>query len=145
MVKSEDILKDDQSFVKTESGTLARKGSVAAMLLNASVLDELLPQLPSSAKEEEVDKILTDIRSLMPTLHAIHLFDFFSPLEWLQAKPRSQEGRIVIALLYLQQYPQLMNRDILNRLQQIKEQVSLETKQEIEQLLRLAEHSASTL
>lgn len=145
MVRSEDVLKDDQTFVQTQSGTLARKGSVAAMLLNARALDELLPQPSSSAKEEELGKILADIRSLVPTLHAIHLFEFFSPLEWLQAQPRSQEGRIVIALLYLQQYPQLMNRDILNRLQQIKEQVSLETRQEIEQLLCLAGHSASTL
>lgn len=131
MVKSEDVLGTDQTFVKTQDGTLARKGSVAAMLLNARSLDVLLSQASSPGVQEEIRKTLNDVGSLLPALHAINLFEFFSPLEWLQESPKFQEGRSLI----LQHHPQFVDQRILTRLKQMENQVSETTQQEIQRLL----------
>jgi len=133
MVKPEDVLKDGQSFIETKDGTPARKGTVAAIMLNARTLDHLLRQ--PSARQSEISQVLADVRSLVPTLHAIQLFDFFTPLEWLQTTPKFQEGRSLIAILYLQQYPERVDQEIYAQLHRIKEMASGITQKEIEQLI----------
>jgi hypothetical protein len=135
MVRSEDVLKDDQSFVQTQSGTLARKGTVAATMLNARALDHLLSQPLSVEGEKELKHILEDVQLLLPMLHAIQLFEFFSPIEWLQTSPKLQEGRILIAILYLQQHPELVDQQIITHLHKLKGSVSKATEREIQKLV----------
>lgn len=130
MVKPEDVLKDDQNFTNG-----ARKGSIAATILNANELDSLLKQQDSEERNRKIEMTIQDIRDLVPALHTVALFDFFTPLEWLQTLPVLREGKAFVAVLYLQQYPQMLNHELRSRLDQVKRISSSFLKKEIEKLL----------
>lgn len=134
MVKPEDVLKDDQNFTNTERGS-ARKGSIAATILNASELDSLLKQPDSEERNKKIEAAIHDVRDLVPSLHTVALFDFFTPLEWLQSLPALREGKAFVAVLYLQQYPRMLNHELRTRLDQVKRIASPHLKKEIEKLL----------
>lgn len=139
MVKAEDVLTNDQTFFKTKDGTIARKGTIAAAILNANYLEELMGQAQSSTRDSKIKTIIQDIHSLLPGIHALNLFEFFTPIEWLQCSKKLKEGRILIATLYLQRHPELVDSEVLNALQQIKPKTHLELKMEIDKLL--ADHA----
>ncbi|MCE5316231.1 MAG: hypothetical protein LLG04_02560 [Parachlamydia sp.] len=134
MVKPDDVLKDDQSFTNTERGS-ARKGSIAATILNANELDSLLGQPSSEERNRRIEATIQDIRDLVPALHTVALFDFFTPLEWLHTLPALREGRAFVAILYLQQYPRMLDHELRSRLDQVKKIASPDLKKEIEKLL----------
>lgn len=135
MVKANDILSDNQSFLQTSSGLLARKGSIAATILNAHSLEALLKEPESTERQVQIEGVLEDIRALLPTLHAVNLFQFFTPFEWLQEGSSFQEGRSLVALLYLQHYPQLIDALLINHLQNLLPHVSTITQKEINKIL----------
>lgn len=132
MVKTQDLLKNNPTCIEIPAGTPARKGSIAATILNAKELDMLLKMPPSTSKRNQIAEVIQDIKLMLPSLHAVNLFQFFTPLEWLQDPNR--EGRCFVALLYLQSYPHLIDRNIQARLAQIKLTASTELKAEIERM-----------
>lgn len=96
-----------------------RKGTIAAMLSNASVLNQLLQQAEHSKEDEkQIIELCTAIKSLIPSLKTTGMFDLFTPFEWLNSK--EQLGRVLIVILYLQQYPQEINSNIKTLLENIK-------------------------
>ncbi len=112
MVKADDVLKDDQNFAHVPERGTARKGSIAATILNANELEAILKLPPSVERNQTLEAIVQDIRDLVPALHAVALFDFFTPLEWLHTLPALREGKAYVAVIYLQQYRQFLTHEI---------------------------------
>lgn len=116
MVKPNEVLGDGQNFLKTADGTMARKGSIAALMATANAID--------NTKTSDISEDLEDIRSLIPTLHGLGFFEFFTPLEWLQEIPKLREGKCWVALLYIQTHPEKMTESIRLRFLEILPMVS---------------------
>lgn len=71
-IRPEDVLPggaDDASF----GGVTARKGTVAAFVANAKLLDDL----PVGSPEREA--VLAQLRELAPALRAVGVLDVFTP------------------------------------------------------------------
>lgn len=138
MVKSQDVLNDEQDFLNAKDNIQVRKGTIAATLLNAKALDELFKEPESKEKKAKFNEVVQDIRDLVPSLHGVNLFQFFTPIEWFQAPSGSfQQGRAFVAVLYLQQYPQFLDKNIQARLREIEKEAVPELKKEIQMLQSL--------
>ena len=107
-----------------ESGP-ARKGTVAATLNNIALLNSLLSEQASPENQVKTDKVIEAITSLIPSLRFIGVFDLFTTEEWLSAK--DQPGRVLVAVLYLQKYPQNITPAIKQLLMQIRGQTRIKT------------------
>ncbi len=95
----------------------ARMGTVAATLNNVALLNKLLllPATPETAAE--IDEIARAVKVLLPSLRAIGMFNFFSVDEWLG--DHAQPGRAVVALWYLQKYPEEISPTVKRSLREI--------------------------
>ena len=93
----------------------ARKGTVAATLNNIALLDQLFS---NNANQEQIADIKKAVIELMPSLKAIGVFDFFSPIEWFNLE---HLGRTYVALLYLKYYPDEINKEIADKLKKINQ------------------------
>jgi hypothetical protein len=69
-VRPQDILPDGADTT-TLDGKTARKGSVAAFVANARIFEQL-PQAGTDASA-----VLDELRTLLPTLQAVGVFDVF--------------------------------------------------------------------
>ncbi|MDM0005884.1 hypothetical protein QTI51_12470 [Variovorax sp. J22G73] len=69
-MQAQDVLPDGQDFTVI-NGTTLRKGSVAAFLANARVLED------ANASAEDRQTAQQDLRSLIPALETLGLFDIF--------------------------------------------------------------------
>ena len=67
--KPEDILPDDKSYVEKDGQTI-RKGSVAAALANAKIVES------ETASKEDKQAALDNLKELAPTLINFELMDF---------------------------------------------------------------------
>ncbi|MDF3047069.1 MAG: hypothetical protein K0R73_187 [Candidatus Midichloriaceae bacterium] len=101
-----------------ESGQ-ARKGTVAATLNNIALLNGLLSEKTSPENELKIQKIIDAITPLIPSLRVIGVFDLFTVDEWLLTD--AQPGRILVAALYIKQYPQTITPQNKQRLLQIRD------------------------
>jgi hypothetical protein len=74
VVLSEEVLNEKQILSHSQKGTFARKGAIAAMMLKARRLYDLLSQNPSPAEDEEINIILRDTHPVKvqdkPSRHA---------------------------------------------------------------------------
>lgn len=95
----------------------ARKGSVAATLNNIALLDRLFLE---NADQEQIANVKKAVTELMPSLKAIGIFDFFNPIEWLHPK---RLGRSYVSILYLKHYPEEINKEIADKLQEINQTI----------------------
>jgi hypothetical protein len=115
----ENVLPQGQDFSKSvnpytgESG-LARKGTVAASLNNVALLNKLLKPANNQAELEQIKEIIGAINKLVPSLVVIGMFNLFELEEWITSK--DQTGRIVAAVLCLQQYPEKLTPAIKAKL-----------------------------
>lgn len=105
-----------------ESGP-ARKGTVAATLNNVALLNKYLSENMSSNDAAKVQELSEAINPLIPSLRVVGVFDLFTPEEWLSSK--SQPGRVLAAVFYLQKYPQEITPNIRKQLKQIKNQTKI--------------------
>lgn len=71
-VRPEDILPDDADTASF-AGNSARKGTIAAFVANAKLLDELAHGSP------EREAVLTQLRLLAPGVRGVGLLDVFTP------------------------------------------------------------------
>ncbi len=135
-VQPQDVLKDESSETVTDSGVSVRKGTIYATILNIRQFDQLIKENDSSEKSEKIEKIKQDISSVIPALEAVKLFELFSPEEWLIYRP-GNEGRLLVGLLYLQQFPQHWNAKIIDDLNKNLENFSWELQQEIKKTMNV--------
>lgn len=96
----------------------ARKGTVAATLNNIALLNRLLLD---NAEHDKIAPIKKAIIDLMPSLKAVGIFDLFDPLEWISSQ--NHPGRTYVAILYLKHYPEEMNKEIVHKLEMVKEAI----------------------
>jgi hypothetical protein len=71
-VRPEDVLADEVNST-TLNGTEVRKGSVAAFIANAKILESLAPTDPGYSAVE------AQLRALVPALRAVGVLDVFAP------------------------------------------------------------------
>jgi hypothetical protein len=95
----------------------ARKGTVAATLNNIALLDRLFLE---NIDQEQIVNVKKAVIELMPSLKAIGVFDFFNLIEWINPK---HLGRTYVALLYLKYYPDEVNKEIVDKLQEINQTI----------------------
>lgn len=98
-----------------------RKGTVAATLNNIALLNHLLAA-NSEKSRDEVQCIKEAVVELLPSLRAVGVFDLFSIEEWISTN--DQLGRIFVAVLYLQRYPDKSSEIISQKLTGIYETTS---------------------
>jgi len=70
-MKAEQVLPDEQNFVES-NGLVVRKGSVAAFIANALILQD-----PNASAAERAEAE-SDLRELIPALKQLRLFEVFS-------------------------------------------------------------------
>ncbi len=71
-IRPEDVLADDADDARF-GGVTARKGTVAAFVANAKLLDDLPSESPGRAA------VLAQLRALAPALRAVGVLDVFTP------------------------------------------------------------------
>ncbi len=96
-------------------GQVVRKGTIGATFINALQLDELLL---TKGHNNDIEGLIKDQRGLGLGLKATHLFETMPIIDWL--KDNQRPGRIMIAVLALQECPDLMTAEIKSRLKQIQ-------------------------
>lgn len=70
-MKAEQILPDNQNFIERD-GVIVRKGSVAAFIANALILED-----PDTTADERA-QAARDLRELLPALRQLRLFEVFA-------------------------------------------------------------------
>ena len=99
----------------------ARKGTVAATVNNVALLNKALTaEVPD---DKHIEALIDAMKALIPSLRVIGMFDVLSVDAWLADD--KQPGRILIAALYLQNYPKEMTPEIRQRLNTIKAQTKI--------------------
>lgn len=129
-----DILPDQVQGRILGDNVFVRKGTVFAMMQNARLFDKVREMPESAEKEEKLAQIKLDLKNIMPGLKANGLFDFFQPIEWLEAKG-DEEGRIFVALIFLEMYPEKKDEVIYARLCELTQTASLAVKDQLVQTI----------
>jgi hypothetical protein len=96
-------------------GQVVRKGTIGATFINALQLDKLLL---TKGHNNDIEGLIKDQRGLGSGLKATHLFETMPIIDWL--KDDQRPGRIMIAVLALQECPELMTAEIKRRLQALQ-------------------------
>ncbi len=117
----EDILSDGEDHTNavnpfTGFQGRARKGTVAATLSNIALLDRLFLE---EGNENQIHDIKNAVIELLPSLRAVGMFSLFDPLEWVNNE--KHWGRIYIGLLYLRQFSEEINDEIVCQLLEIEQ------------------------
>jgi len=112
-VSAEKVFPGDGNGIVVK-GTYVRKGTIAATFHNVLALDKLLS---SNAPESQINAILNDQRPLGRGLYVVDLFEI-QPIEgWLRNPNRP--GKMMVAVLALQESPELMTDSVRSRLKEI--------------------------
>lgn len=115
-----------------ESGP-TRKGIIAATLNNVVLLNRLISEPASKENQQKIQNLVEAITPLLPSLRVVGVFDFFSPEEWMGSE--EQPGRTLIAVLYLQKYPENITPEVNERLKQLKGRTKKVLSEEIGKIL----------
>lgn len=104
-----------------ESG-LARKGTVAATLNNVARLNHLLKQEETPELRQEIIEISSAINTLIPSLQAIGMFNFFEPDFWISRG--EQPGKVIVICLYFKHYPEKYTAELREKLGNVRSETS---------------------
>jgi hypothetical protein len=116
----------------TIKGTYVRKGTIGATIENVQALDKLLAE---KGGEAEIAQLMKDQRPLGRSLYVLDLFEM-QPIEgWF--KDTSRQGKILVAVMTLEECPELMTPGIKARLAELKASVHPVVKGEIKSLLEV--------
>jgi hypothetical protein len=97
---------------------VVRKGTIGTTIINVARLNQLLDKEKLSAEEvEEFQAICAIERNLINSLDVLGMFDIFSPAEWLNSD--QMPGRIYVAMLYLEAYPEKITSEMEKQLEHI--------------------------
>ena len=102
---------------------LARKGTVGAVLNNIVRLNNLVQS--NNPDNEAIRSLINSIQELIPALNCIGMFDLFRVEDWLI--DQLQPGKQLVALLYLQHYPEQVCDNIREKLLTLNKNKYLQT------------------
>ena len=115
-----------------ESGNV-RKGTIAATIYNVALLNTALTAPSTEKNQQQINQLIEEILRLIPSLKVVAMFDLFTPGEWMTDK--TQPGRILTALLYLQKYPKKITSENKTQIQALHQSTHIkEIKDIIDQL-----------
>lgn len=118
-MRIDDITNDQESGIMV-GGTFVRKGTIFTTVMNARLFDQLITEEASEEKIQKINAVVHDINELIPSLDSMGMFDFFTPIEWLQDGEK-QPGRALVALLYLQANPAKLKDNVRHYLPALRE------------------------
>jgi len=96
-----------------------RKGTIGTMMKNVALIET---NKDPSKRAQILREIESDVGELVPSLKALGMFEFFTILEWLQNPKR--EGRVLVGLLYLQQFPDELTREVRARVNELAQDLA---------------------
>ncbi|MBA3812896.1 MAG: hypothetical protein H0X26_00145 [Alphaproteobacteria bacterium] len=111
-------------------GIEVRKGTIKALIENALYLDA---HLKDGDSDPQVFSCINDIRDSIIGLNAVGVFDTFLAPDWFHDEDKP--GNIMAGVLYLQQFPQEMTREIKEKLAHLSHSVAPLLRAEITKLL----------
>lgn len=111
-------------------GVYVRKGTIGASLCNVMELDTLLSQKGSHA---QIQKLINDQRPLGRGLYVLDVFQLQPMKVWLSDPTR--QGRILVAVLVLQDCPEMLTAEVKARLLELKPQLHPLTQKLVQSLI----------
>ena len=116
---------DSTTFINPYTGKAGytRKATIGSTIANIALLNKLMSEKTSPQNAAKIQEAITVITPLLSSLQALGVFDFFIPEEWIATA--TQPGRVLVAVLYLQQYPENITAKIEKRLLQIQSQTQV--------------------
>lgn len=112
------------------NGVNVRKGTINATAMNILELDKLLTE---KNDETKIEQIIIDQKPLSRGLHAAGYFEM-QPIH-IFLKDAKRQGRVLIAVLTMQDVPNLLTEDVLIRLKKLREVVHPILQREIDVVL----------
>jgi len=137
------LIPDSKQGMITESGTFYRKGTSLATFDNAKTYQSLIDKGIKDIADPNIQTAINDQRFITNMMAVGLYFSFFPEADWLTDE--KQEGRMMPALLMLQQYPNKLSNEIQQRLLMLKKIVSPITQSLIDETLEYHEKYLSKL
>lgn len=111
------------------------KDAIAKTLENVIEFQRISLGLNDKQNAEAVKKLTEQQSALSVSLYNSGIFKIFTPLDWMQNE--AQEGKIFVALIYLQKYPQYATPKTVERIKQIAQNPSLTLKPTVDATLKI--------
>lgn len=127
------LIPDNKQGVITENGTFYRKGTSLATFANAKKYQELIDSGVNDIHHPEIQTAINDQRFITNMMAVGLYFSFFPEADWLADE--QQEGKMLPALLMLQQYPNKLSQQLHQRLLYLKNRLNPITQALIEETL----------
>lgn len=127
--KPSDVLQEKENF-KVVRGVNVRKGTVAATIQNISILNNLML---NNGDEKEIAQLVEEQRPLCKGLWAIGLTEVQPIPLWINDP--NQPGRTLVAVIMLQECPQLITKEVREYLQKIRAKQHSSLQAEIDKVL----------
>ncbi|KTC81844.1 hypothetical protein [Legionella cincinnatiensis] len=127
------LIPDNKQGMITENGTFYRKGTSLATFDNAKKYQSLIDSGVNDIAHPEIQTTINDQRFITNMMAVGLYFSFFPAADWLADE--QQEGRMMPALLMLQQYPNKLSHELQQRLLYLKNKLNPITQALIEETL----------
>ncbi|PWY56504.1 hypothetical protein DGG96_02185 [Legionella qingyii] len=127
------LIPDNKQGMITDNGTFYRKGTSLATFDNAKKYQALIDRGVKDIAHPEIQTAINDQRFITNMMAVGLYFSFFPEADWLADE--KQEGRMMPALLMLQQYPNKLSPELQQRLLHIKNKLNPITQTLIEETL----------
>lgn len=127
------LIPDNKQGMITDNGTFYRKGTSLAAFDNAKKYQALIDSGVKDIAHPEIQTAINDQRFITNMMAVGLYFSFFPIADWLADD--KQEGRMMPALLMLQQYPNKLSHELQHRLLHLKNKLNPITQALIEETL----------
>lgn len=134
-IRPKDIFPDGKDSMTAPDGTVMRKGTIKATMENIKILNKLLDGPSSEERAKQVEQNLQVVSEFIKPLHNLEVFKFFKPIEWL--KNDKNQGRILVAVLYLKNFPEAIAPEVKTRLEDLLKVSTPEVCQKIQDCLKM--------
>lgn len=129
----EELIPEGKEGWITSNGIFYRKGTTTATYENVNDYQRVITEGINEKNRPILEKAVNDQRFITNMLRYGLYFSQFPPIDWF--KDEKNEGRMMPALLLLQQFPDLMTDEVKVKLEVLCNQVSVVTKELIKETL----------
>lgn len=136
------LIPDEKQGWITSSGIFYRKGTSVATMENCRVYQQAIDNGVTDMHAPDVFTAVNDQQFITNMMACGIFFSFFPPHDWLQNEKK--EGRMMPALLLLQQHPELIDATLQQKLEQLRQFVSPITANLIDDVLSILKNHEAT-
>ncbi len=133
VVDPSNLIAEGQQGWITNSGIFYPKGTSVASMDNVAQYQAAIDEGVSDVSDQRIQNAVNDQRFITNMMAYGIFFSFFPPEDWLQNE--TYEGRMMPALLLLQQFPERMSATLASRLADARSRVSQPTRSLLEETL----------